>query len=150
MTMWPKLWQNLRSTRETELAEQFPMHVVCAWIGNSQLVAAKHDLQVTDDHFVEAAEAKSQLQPAKSGCNASQDDQPGNEKTHAFAGDCDDSQEDAEPSDGRYRTRTTAGFQAESTDFGDSAARRAAQLDKLLVSLSDTERKQLADRLREG
>ncbi len=27
------------------------MHVVCAWIGNSQPVAAKHYLQVTDEHF---------------------------------------------------------------------------------------------------
>ena len=33
---WPKLFQNLRSTRETELAEDFPMHVGCQWIGNSQ------------------------------------------------------------------------------------------------------------------
>ena len=33
---WPKLFQNLRSTRETELADDFPMHVVCQWIGNSQ------------------------------------------------------------------------------------------------------------------
>ena len=48
---WPKLFQNLRSTRETELAEDFPMHVVCPWIGNSQPIAAKHYLQVTDDHF---------------------------------------------------------------------------------------------------
>ena len=38
---WPKLWQNLRSTRETELAEKFPLHVVVKWIGNSQQVAAK-------------------------------------------------------------------------------------------------------------
>ena len=38
---WPKLFQNLRSTRETELAEEYPMHVVCAWIGNSQAVAAQ-------------------------------------------------------------------------------------------------------------
>jgi integrase len=51
---WPKLWQNLRSTRETELAEIYPIHVVCDWIGNSQAVAAKHYLQVTDDHFAQA------------------------------------------------------------------------------------------------
>jgi len=52
---WPKLFQNLRSTRETELAENHPLHVVCAWIGNSQPVAAKHYLQVTDEHFEQAA-----------------------------------------------------------------------------------------------
>lgn len=51
---WPKLFQNLRSTRETELAEVYPIHVVCAWIGNSQAVAKKHYLQVTDDHFEQA------------------------------------------------------------------------------------------------
>jgi hypothetical protein len=30
------------------------MHVVCQWIGNSQPIAAKHYLQVTDDHFSKA------------------------------------------------------------------------------------------------
>jgi integrase len=54
---WPKLFQNLRSTRETELAETYPIHVVCEWIGNSQAVAAKHYLQVTDEHFEQAAKA---------------------------------------------------------------------------------------------
>ena len=48
---WPKLFQNLRSTRETELAEHWPEHVVCAWIGNSKKVAREHYLQVTDEHF---------------------------------------------------------------------------------------------------
>jgi hypothetical protein len=48
---WGKPWQNLRSTRETELMECFPAHVVCGWIGNSEAVARKHYLQVTDEHF---------------------------------------------------------------------------------------------------
>jgi len=52
---WPKLFQNLRSTRETELAETWPEHVVCAWIGNSKVVARKHYLQVTEEHFERAA-----------------------------------------------------------------------------------------------
>ncbi len=51
---WPKLWQNLRSTRQTELCEEFPTHVVCEWIGNSPQVAAKHYLQTTEDHFTRA------------------------------------------------------------------------------------------------
>ena len=57
LKVWPKLFQNLRSTRETELNEDFPTHVVCKWIGNSPKVAAKHYLQVTDDHFRRASEA---------------------------------------------------------------------------------------------
>jgi len=52
-----ELFQNLRSSRETELTQKFPLHVVCAWMGNSQAVAAKHYLQVTDDHFKAAAGA---------------------------------------------------------------------------------------------
>jgi hypothetical protein len=52
---WPKLFHNLRSTRQTELAEKFPAHVVCEWIGDSQTVAAKHYLQTTDEHFELAA-----------------------------------------------------------------------------------------------
>src|SRR5215831_4638700 len=78
LTPWPKLFQNLRSTRETELAETFPMHVVTAWIGNSQPVALKHYLQVTDDHFERAISASAEAvqnpvqQPAESPRNASQ------------------------------------------------------------------------------
>jgi hypothetical protein len=53
---WPKLFVNLRSTRETELVEQFPMHVVTAWLGNSPDIAKKHYLQVTEDHFAKAVE----------------------------------------------------------------------------------------------
>ena len=52
---WAKPFQNLRSTRETELAEDYPLHVVCGWLGNTQLVAAKHYLQITDEHFERAA-----------------------------------------------------------------------------------------------
>ena len=52
LPQWPKLFQNLRSSRQTELEDAgFPSHVVCAWIGNSPQVARKHYLQVTDDHF---------------------------------------------------------------------------------------------------
>jgi integrase len=51
---WPKPFQNLRSTRETELCEQFPEHVVTAWIGNSKAVAREHYLQVRDEDFERA------------------------------------------------------------------------------------------------
>ncbi len=51
---WPKLFQNLRSSRQTELAERYPIQVVCEWIGNSEAVAAKHYLQVTEDHVASA------------------------------------------------------------------------------------------------
>lgn len=55
LTPWPRLFQNLRASRETELAAQFPMHVVCQWIGNSATVAAAHYLQVRDSDFTAAS-----------------------------------------------------------------------------------------------
>ena len=52
---WPRLFQNLRSSRETELVEDYPLHVVTAWIGNSKAIAAKHYLQLRDADFDRAA-----------------------------------------------------------------------------------------------
>jgi hypothetical protein len=52
--VWVKPFQNLRSSCETDLTSRFPLHVACAWIGNSAGVALKHYLQVTDAHFDQA------------------------------------------------------------------------------------------------
>ncbi len=54
LTPWPKLFHNLRSTRQTELSETYPSHVACEWIGNSEDVAQEHYLQVLDQHFAKA------------------------------------------------------------------------------------------------
>jgi integrase len=42
LTPWPRLFHNMRATRETELLSQFPIKDVCDWIGNSAAVAMKH------------------------------------------------------------------------------------------------------------
>ncbi len=81
---WPKPWQNLRSSRETELAEQFPVHVACAWIGNSRPVAMEHYLQVTDEHYQQATKKAAQY-PAELGRQAAQ---PKGEAP-AFPGECE-------------------------------------------------------------
>ena len=54
---WPKLFQNMRSTRETELFKMTSGNVkaVCSWIGNSPAVAMQHYAQVTDADEKEAA-----------------------------------------------------------------------------------------------
>jgi len=85
---WPKLFQNLRSTRETELAEQWPIHVVCAWLGNSQAVAAKHYLQVTDEHFERAAVANPVQNPVQNPAATSRTASQGSNETHAKPYDC--------------------------------------------------------------
>lgn len=53
---WPKLFQNLRATRATELANEYPAHVAAAWLGHSTVVASKHYWQVTDADFSKALE----------------------------------------------------------------------------------------------
>jgi integrase len=72
---WPKLFVNLRASRETELVETFPIHVVTAWLGNSPRIAQAHYLQLTDQHYQRAAatvvkgEAKSEAFLGGQGAN---------------------------------------------------------------------------------
>ena len=51
---WPKLWNSLRATRETELAATYPIHVVCEWMGNTLAVANRNYLKATDADFARA------------------------------------------------------------------------------------------------
>jgi integrase len=66
---WPKVFQNLRASRETELAAEYPIHVVCKWIGNSPAVAQAHYLQVTEADYQRAVETKTGDLDAAGGCN---------------------------------------------------------------------------------
>lgn len=73
---WPKLFHNLRATRETELAAEFPIHVVCKWIGNSIQVASRNYLQVRPEDFSKASgnEVQHKVQRTMA-------DDPGQERT---------------------------------------------------------------------
>ncbi len=87
---WPKPWHNMRSTRQTELAETYPIHVVCAWLGNSRAVAQEHYLQVTDSHFAQAvgAEQKAEHQSTEvsgNAGNAKAENEENTEKTAELA-----------------------------------------------------------------
>ena len=52
---WVKPWTNMRSTRETELKNEFGLETACNWIGNTPKVAREHYLQVTEDEFLRAS-----------------------------------------------------------------------------------------------
>jgi integrase len=64
---WPKLFQNLRSTRATELRDRFPTHVVAAWLGHTVKVADAHYNQVTDEHFRRAVGVDRKEEPPAHG-----------------------------------------------------------------------------------
>ncbi|MEO2049881.1 MAG: site-specific integrase [Pirellulales bacterium] len=52
--VWPKPFQNLRASRQTELEREHTTHVVCDWLGNTPTIAHKHYLTTTEDDFKRA------------------------------------------------------------------------------------------------
>ena len=58
---WPRLFHALRASRETELAPEYPVHVVTAWLGNTPKIALKHYLMTTDADFAKAAEMRCKI-----------------------------------------------------------------------------------------
>ena len=53
--VWPKPFQNIRSSRQTELEQHLATYDVCQWLGNTPAIVNKHYLTVTDEHFRIAA-----------------------------------------------------------------------------------------------
>jgi integrase len=53
---WPKLFQNLRASRETELFDEYPIKTACEWIGNNPKTALEHYIMnhKKDAHFQKA------------------------------------------------------------------------------------------------
>ena len=51
---WGKPFHNLRASRETGLAAEYSLHVVCTWIGNSAAIAKAHYSTVTDADYEKA------------------------------------------------------------------------------------------------
>jgi integrase len=58
--VWPKVFQNCRSTRQTELSQRFPAHVVAGWLGNSTRIAEQFYLQTTEEHFQQALKGEAE------------------------------------------------------------------------------------------
>lgn len=56
LNQWPRIFHTLRASCETDLAREFPLHVVAAWLGNTPSVAVKHYLQVIDADFQRAVQ----------------------------------------------------------------------------------------------
>ncbi len=48
LTPWPKLWHNMRASRQSELMAEYDLSTACRWLGNSPTVAARHYAMSTD------------------------------------------------------------------------------------------------------
>jgi integrase len=112
---WPRLFHNLRSSRETELLEEFPVHVVALWMGHDAKVSLKHYAQTTEGHFDKAtggAEsgapvAQNQAQQPAAGNRRESKSPPENEDGEAvYAPPCDSLQFPALTSSGEGGIRT--------------------------------------------
>ena len=57
---WPRLFQNLRASRETELMARYPVKDVASWLGNSVPTAMKHYAMATDEAFKAASDPNGQ------------------------------------------------------------------------------------------
>ena len=64
---WPKLFNNLRASCETDLAKTHPIKAVCDWIGHSVKVAHEHYLQTTESDFDEAVKLLPKSMPDSGG-----------------------------------------------------------------------------------
>ena len=87
---WPKTFQNLRSTRATELADRYPEHVATAWLGHCAKVAKVHYWQVTEDHFATASSADENPQhnPQQKAAELSRSESRDSDETSKNAGHC--------------------------------------------------------------
>jgi hypothetical protein len=74
---WPRLWHSMGASCETDLARKFPLAVVAKWLGNTQALAMRHYVDVTDADFERATadvetdkeqEAQNPAQQAHAGC----------------------------------------------------------------------------------
>jgi integrase len=54
LEQWPKMFQNLRATRETELIAVYPIKDVASWLGNSAPIAMKHYAMTMQSSFERA------------------------------------------------------------------------------------------------
>jgi integrase len=70
---WPRTFHNLRASRQMELADAYPSHVVTRWLGNSPQIAERHYLRDTETHFDKAVKGdigNSENDPKKRAANS--------------------------------------------------------------------------------
>lgn len=88
---WERAFNNLRASRATELQQQFPAHVVAAWMGHSPEVAAGHYLMVRPEDVARGADtilkySNPQPTPKKGKKKPKRSPIPRSEKSGTFSG----------------------------------------------------------------
>lgn len=84
MVPWDRPFQNLRSSRESELAAAYPLASVTKWLGNSPEIAMQHYLQPVNTDFERAVSNRTsepETRGAKSGAVSARNGRNGKEGT---------------------------------------------------------------------
>ncbi len=70
---WPRLWHNMRASRQSELMAEYDLTTACRWLGNSPSVAARHYAMDTDtDGSFQRAVGQTSAKPERALQNALQ------------------------------------------------------------------------------
>ena len=80
LSPWPRLFHNLRASRQNELKKEFSIDLVCEWIGNTVEVARDHYLHATDADFAKALGGNAAQQPVAMSVNEKKPFNTPNEK----------------------------------------------------------------------
>jgi integrase len=88
LAAWPKIFQNLRATRATELRRiGFPAETVNAWLGHAQAIAEQHYVQIAPADWQRAAALAASATPAQhlqsppaAGAQRGRNTQPGKQR----------------------------------------------------------------------
>jgi hypothetical protein len=104
LVAWQRPFHALRGSRETELAKEYPLHVVTSWMGNTATIAMRHYLMTTDADFERAA--KSAAAGAGNGVHQREIVQSDDDENAGFCGVCAALPSLAQVSSGGHGTRT--------------------------------------------
>lgn len=97
-TTWPKLFHNLRASRQTELTMVgHPLWLVCRWLGNSPRVADKHYLSLPDETFASASQNAAHSPDATARITKHESTKSDEKR---------DVESEQQPNDGRYRANS--------------------------------------------
>lgn len=83
ITPWPKPFINCRSSRATELAQQHPSYLCCAWLGHTEAVADEHYRQIRDEDYLLASGLQPPPESALQKARHSLSEMGGNSSTQA-------------------------------------------------------------------
>jgi integrase len=85
---WPKLFQNMRASCETDWLSEAPAHVVAGWIGHSVKVQRQNYAQITEGHFEKFNASKPMAgSNSKSGSDSASDEVRNDENSRESGSD---------------------------------------------------------------